>query len=55
MKIIISDYNSKYFPIMISWNNGKNTNVFDCMESVMIYCGRFSNPVFIDRRVKHDS
>lgn len=50
MKITITDYKSSTFPIMIIWNKGNNSNVFQNMEQVRTYCSRFANPVYIDRR-----
>lgn len=52
MKITITDYKSRFFPIMIIWNNGHNSNVFENMDQVKTYCSRFSSPVFIDKRKK---
>ena len=50
MRITITDYKSKTFPIMIIWNKGNNSNVFQNMEQVKAYCSRFTCPVYIDKR-----
>jgi len=50
MRVTITDYKSSTFPILIIWNNGYSSNVFQSMEQVKAYCSRFNNPVFIDKR-----
>ena len=50
MKITVTDYKSSTFPILIIWNHGYSSNVFQNMEQVKAYCSRFTNPVLIDKR-----
>ena len=52
MKITIEDYNSKAFPICIRWTlkGIKYSNVFESMEQMTVWCYRFGDVKFIDKR-----